>query len=136
MNTVISPSRFDQLEADIAEGPPHRMETVHHFSKGVYLRELRIPAGTLLTGKTHVHPCQNIVCGDITVYNDASGEERRITGHSVFESQAGTRRAGFAHAPTIWVTVHVTKETDLDKIESEVIEPHANPLLENRRLIT
>lgn len=136
MSAVAIPSRFDQLEAAIANGAPHCMETVHHFSKSVYLRELRIPAGTLLTGKRHRHPCQNIVCGDITVYNDASGEERRITGHCVFESQAGTRRAGFAHAPTIWVTVHATEETDLDKIESEVIEPHVNVLIENRRAIT
>lgn len=89
-----------------------------------------MPAGTMLTGKIHKNACLNIVVGDITVFNEAEGSEQRIIGHACFESPPGTRRAGFTHRPTIWTTVHVTNETDLAKIEAEVIEEYRNSLLE------
>ncbi len=130
MTTLTTPSRFDQLEAEIAKLPPVDAEVVHHFSKGVYARELRLPAGAALTGKTHKHACLNIVVGDITVWNVADGTQTRIIGHACFESPAGTHRAGLTHRPTIWTTVHVTEETDLAKIEAEVIEEYTNPLLQ------
>ena len=44
----------------------------------------------------------------------------------MFESKAGTKRAGLAHEDTVWITIHATKETDLKKIEAnEIVE---NPL--------
>lgn len=132
---VSSPSRFDELEAALAALLPAELEIIHHHENGVYIRELRIPAGTILTGKKHRHSCLNIVTGDISVYNDAGQVAQRITGHAVFSSPAGTRRVGFAHLPTIWETVHPTNETDLDKIEAEFIEPHVNPLLESGRAL-
>ncbi len=123
-------SRFDELEAAIALLPKQEMQAVHHFDKGVTSRTLYIPAGTMLTGKKHRKSCLNIVAGDITVFNEAEGTEKRITGHAVFSSPAGTRRVGLAHAPTAWTTIHLTDETDEAKIEAEVIEPHHNPLLQ------
>ncbi len=131
MNTLATPSRFDELEAAIAELPQTDFETIHHFWPGGYGRELRLPAGAKLTGKVHSGQCLNIVCGDISVFNDVDGSVRRIVGHSTFISEPGTRRAGFAHRPTIWVCVHVnpTNETDLQKLEAMFIVPHQNPLL-------
>jgi hypothetical protein len=130
MNQVAT--RFDELEAKIAELPQAEFETVGHFAPGVYARELRLPAGALLTGKIHKTEHLNIVCGDITVHNVEEGTTRRICGHEIFVSKPGTRRAGFTHRPTIWTTIHPTEETDVDKIEQLVIEPHVNPLLGNR----
>ena len=123
-----SPS-FDELEAAIASLPEAVLETVHHFSPGVYARELRIPAGVVLTGKKHRGPCLNFVVGDIGVFNNEGKEQRRITGYECFVSPAGTRRAGLAYGNTVWTTIHPTDETDLMKIENEVIEPHHNLLL-------
>lgn len=104
----------------------------HHFSKGVYARELFIPKGTVLTGKMHKHNHLNImVYGDIEI---ASGEgSKRMTGHCIFESRAGTKRAGFAHEDTLWVTIHATKETDLAKIEANEIADDPLEYLEELR---
>lgn len=125
--------KFDQLEAAIAMLPPIEAEVVHHFAPNVYARELRIHAGTMLTGKMHKTEHLNVVCGDITVFNVEDGTERRITGFETFKSMPGTRRAGYAHQFTVWTTIHPTTETDLEKIEAEVIEPRQNPLLTKGR---
>jgi hypothetical protein len=135
MNTLAPISQFDRLEAAIAQLPEVEPEITHHFAPGVYAREMRLVAGTMLTGKVHKTKHLNIVQGDITVFNEVSGEGRRITGYDCFVSEPGTRRAGFAHAPTSWITVHPTQETDLAKIEDEVIEEYDNPLLENGRAL-
>lgn len=128
-------TKFDQLEAAIATLPPPEMELVHHFSEGVYCRELRMPKGTILTGKIHKKECINIVLGDITVYNLEDQSQERIIGYRTFKSPAGTRRAGVANEHTIWTTIHPTEETDLNKIEEQVIEPYVNPLLNGGRQI-
>lgn len=40
-----------------------------------------------------------------------------------FVSEPGTKRAVLALEDTLWTTVHVTDETDLEKIEEYVIAP-------------
>jgi hypothetical protein len=45
-----------------------------------------------------------------------------------FVSEAGTKRAVYALEDTIWTTIHVTNETDLEKIEDYVIAKDYNEL--------
>jgi len=98
------------------------LPTTHHFAPGMYARELFIPAGMVLTGKTHRCAHLNmLMAGDITVWID--GGMRRVQAPLTFVSQPGTKRVGYAHTDTIWITVHATEETDLEKIEMQVIAP-------------
>lgn len=104
---------------------PHavtELPTTHHFAPGLYAREVKIPAGFVLTGKTHRYAQLNVLAeGDITVWID--GGMKRIQAPHTFVSEAGTKRVGFAHTDVTWITFHATQETDLDKIEAEVIAP-------------
>ena len=92
----------------------------HIFAPGCYAREMLIPAGTVITGKIHKHAHLNFI---------SKGKVRVATefGHEIFEaphtfvSEVGTKRAVHALEDTIWTTVHVTDETDLEKIEEYVI---------------
>lgn len=94
----------------------------HHFSDGIYDRVLHIPAGTVLTGRTHKQPNTNLlVKGDITVLVD--GALKRITAPCKIESPAGVKRVAFAHTDCTWVTRHHTRLTDLKQIEAEFLEP-------------
>ena len=36
-------------------------------------------------------------------------------------SQPGTKRVGYAHVDSIWTNYHATKETDVEKIEAELV---------------
>jgi quercetin dioxygenase-like cupin family protein len=100
--------------------PPVEMKVVHHFSKGVYARELHIPKGTVLTGHIHKHQNLNIMSkGDMTVLTEDGPV--RVQAPFTIVSPAGTKRAAYAHEDTIWTTVHGTDLTDVDEIEAAFI---------------
>ena len=93
----------------------------HKFADGVYVREIFIPKGMLVVGKLHKHSHPNFLLkGDVTVITEGKGKERLKAPLSII-SEAGTKRVVYAHEDTVWVTVHVTEETDLVKIEDHVI---------------
>jgi len=92
----------------------------HHFSNGVYARELFIPKGTVLIGKIHKHENLNILSqGDITVYTEDG--PKRVQAPATIVSKPGTKRLGYAHEDCVWTCIHKTDETDLVKIEEEII---------------
>lgn len=95
----------------------------HSFSDGIYVREIFIPKGTILTGKIHKHDHPNfLMSGKVEIITEFGG-------HEVFEgpksmiSQAGTKRAVHALEDCVWITVHhnPTNATDLKDIEKHVI---------------
>jgi hypothetical protein len=107
-------------KAIVQELPLLSIDPVHHFADSLYAREITIPAGALLTGKVHKTKHFNVCFGDITVWTEQG--MKRLTGFHRFESQPGTKRVGYAHAETVWITVHGSKETDLEALEAELIE--------------
>ena len=107
-------------ESLLEDGRPIELEVLHHFAPGIYARELRIPKGVLLTGKVHKTEHMNILAvGRIEIAN--MGESKEMTGPYVFTSPAGTKRAGYAHEDSVWITIHATEETDLKKLESDLV---------------
>lgn len=116
--------RIDRLEQAMREGPPLDVPVTHHFAPGLYAREVTIPAGALVTGKVHRTRHLNVIsAGHIAVYTEDTGW-RELRAPSTFLSEPGTRRVGFAFEDTVWTTFHPTDETDLERIEAAVIEPH------------
>jgi len=96
--------------------------THHHFADGVYGRELRIPAGAVLTGRIHRFETLNVLAqGEITVLTPDG--MKRITAPAVFTSQANTKKCGYAHTDVVWINVHPTKLRDLSAIEQKFIVP-------------
>lgn len=111
-----------RLEREIGKLPQVELPIRHFFLKsevpvtGGYAREMTIFAGTALVGRVHKHPCINVISkGDISVTTDNG--VKRIQAPYTFVSPAGTKRAGYAHTETIWTTIHLTDETDTEKIE-------------------
>lgn len=101
----------------------------HHFSLGLYGRELLIPAGTILTGKIHKYPQMNILAqGKIAVLID--NEVKELEAPQVICSPAGTKRIAKAITDVVWITIHATEETDLDKIEDHFIAQNEQEYLE------
>ncbi len=117
-----------RLESEMALLPQSDIEPVHRFSHGIYWREITIPAGTLLTGKMHRTDHMSVVLrGDISVLTENGIE--RIKAPAVVPACAGMKRVGYAHEETVWITAHGTHETDLVKLEAELIQ---QPMLEAR----
>jgi len=100
----------------------------HRFTKGCYLREILMPAGTKIIGKIHATEHFNILLtGKVTVVT-AEGSEY-IEAPYTFVSKAGVQKVVFIHEDCLWQTVHVTDKTDLDEIEKEVIVESYDQLL-------
>lgn len=88
--------------------------------KHVYAREILLPAGLTIVGKIHKHAHLNMLMkGRVSVFTEKGRED--FTGPLTMVSQAGTKRAVYAHEDTVWVTVHLTQSTDLEEIEAEII---------------
>ncbi len=99
----------------------------HTFVDGAYVREIFMPKGLLLTSKIHkvTHP-YFILKGDVSVATEEGVVRIKAPFYGV--TKAGTKRLLFIHEETLWITVHVTKETDLEKIEEEIIAPNFESL--------
>jgi len=96
----------------------------HTFVDGAYVREIFMPKGLFLTSKIHkkTHPFF-IMKGDVSVLNSEEGGAVRIKAPYSGITPAGTKRILYIHEDTTWITVHVTDEVDLEKIEEEIIAP-------------
>jgi quercetin dioxygenase-like cupin family protein len=92
----------------------------HIFAPGAYAREMTIPKGTVIIGKIHRHAHLNFIsAGKVRVVTEDGSHE--LTAPHTFVSTVGTKRVVYALEDTIWTTVHITTETDLEKIEEQVI---------------
>jgi hypothetical protein len=93
----------------------------HAFAEGIHVREIFIPKGTVIVGKIHKYAHPNFLMrGDVIVVTEGGGREH-LSAPRAWISQPGTKRAVVALEDTVWITVHATHETDLTKIEDEVI---------------
>jgi hypothetical protein len=92
----------------------------HQFAEGMYVREISVPKGYFVMTKIHKmsHPCF-ILKGRCSVLQEDG--IKRVKAPYYMITKAGTKRLVYVHEDTVWVTVHKTNETDLDKIEEEVI---------------
>jgi len=92
----------------------------HTFADGLYIRQITMPKGMLLTSKIHktTHP-YFVLKGDVSVLTEQGTVRIKAPFSGI--TKAGTKRVLYIHEETVWATVHATKQTDLKKIETEVI---------------
>jgi hypothetical protein len=130
--------RVHAIEFEMKQREQVHCPVKHHFSPGVYARELFIPAGTLLTGKIHKYPQLNILSqGEIAVLTEDG--IRRLQASFTIVSPAGTKRIAYALTDCVWTTIHHTFETDPDTIEHLVTaasEPEYIEFLNKARQVT
>ena len=104
LHDAIAASGLEQLDVDA--------HTAHHFCKGLYARELRIPAGYVVVGK--MHASENfflIVSGDVSI--STRDGIRRVQGPLLAVTKPGDKRVAFAHTDTIMFNF----DTRADEVE-------------------
>ena len=131
MGEVVKHINIDAIEKIIADNNnPIELPLVHRFTDGIYVREIFMPKGTLLTSKIHKTRHQFMVLkGEVSVL-DEQGNEVRITAPHIGITEIGTRRVLYIHEDCIWATVHANPNNENEvEIEARIIEPHDNELL-------
>jgi hypothetical protein len=96
----------------------------------VYIREIYMPAGSVVIGKIHKTQHFNIIQkGRVTVFDPTGSFE--LKGPVTFISKPGVQKVLHIEEDTIWSTVHITDERDLARLEAALIEPDDSyPLLD------
>jgi len=113
------PARLDfaALERELRLEPRVPCPVTHHFSHGIYARQMLAAAGSLVLGKKHRGPCLNIMLSGKCVLIDADGSKRELTAPQCFESPAGQKLA-YVIEDMVWVNVWATNETDVERLET------------------
>jgi len=118
-----------RLQAEMARMPQIVLQTNHYFVKGMYARELVIPAGTTLVGK--IHKSEHffmLMSGDMTLWTEEG--MRRVQAPYLSCAKPGMKRVGFAHADSVCINIHSTELTDLVEIEEQLIEKEDIPMVD------
>lgn len=117
-----------KLQFELAQLPQLALDTRHFFVKGMYARQIDIPAGTTLVGK--VHRSEHffmLLKGDMTLWTEEG--MRRVQAPYVACARPGIKRVGLAHEDSVCINVHTTELTDLAEIEEELVEKEDLPVL-------
>lgn len=123
-----------ELEDIMRLAPQVDCPVTHHFSDGIYAREMLIPKGTVLTGKIHKYTNLNIMSkGELSVLTESGVV--RVKAPFTIVSPAGTKRIAYAHEDTIWTTIHATEDTDLEKIEHHFVAQDEAEFLEFTKVL-
>jgi hypothetical protein len=92
----------------------------HSFAKGLYIREITMPANMLFVTKIHKYShAAFVLSGEVSILEENG--PRRVIAPASFITPPGTKRIVFTHKETVWTTVHATDKTDLNEIEEEII---------------
>lgn len=106
-----------------AEGVQVECPLVHHFSPGIYAREIFMPAGTFIIGHKHKTQHLNIILsGKAAVLMD--GEVHYVEAPAVIESKPGVQKVLLIEEDMRWMTIHAnpTECRDVVQLEEEAIE--------------
>lgn len=102
---------------------PAETSLVHHFAPGVYAREFRVPAGSIGVGAIHKTEHLNVILQGTAVVWSSDGT-REISAPAVFVSKPGSQKIVYNADDLVWLTIHPTHETDLARLEEELVEVH------------
>jgi hypothetical protein len=128
----VNDERIDTLESVMTENFDSVVcPLIHRFTPNMYIREIFMPKGSLITSKIHMteHPF-TISKGKVSVSIDGNGWE-------VFEApytgitKIGTRRVLYIEEDCVWTTYHVNEDncTDVAEIEDRILDKYVNKLL-------
>jgi hypothetical protein len=114
-------------EATITQ-PQIQCEEKHHFGPNIYIKEVTMPAGSLIIGKHHRmdHLC-NMVSGRMRILQE-DGTTKELVAPVTFMSKPG-RKVAYIIETVVFQNIYSTPETDIEKLENMCVD-NSKPLLE------
>ena len=130
------PQISENLEAAMIEMPQAECPVVHHFGPGVYIREVRMPAGALVLGHKHRYGHTNILVKGRLKFLCEDGVVREFAAPMVMPGIPG-RKLALILEDTIWQNVYATEVTDPVALEDILLDksPAWNEYADQVRLL-
>jgi len=95
--------------------------TVHHFSDGLYAKEMVIPKGYQIGQHAHKYSHLSILAkGSVKVVTDDGAQE--FTAPACIDIKAGIHHVIEALEDSTWFCIHATDETDVSKVDEVLIK--------------
>jgi hypothetical protein len=111
----------EQIEAKLLELPQVDCPVLHHFGPGVYIREVRMPAGSLILGHRHKNTHTNILVSGRLKFLNEGGEVAELVAPVVITSNPG-RKLAYIIEDTVWQNVYATEERNVEKLEEMLLD--------------
>jgi quercetin dioxygenase-like cupin family protein len=94
---------------------------LHHFSDGVYARQMTLKAGHEVD--THEHKYSHLaILGSGSVIVEVDGEMEKRDGPCVIDIEAGKKHRIQALTDVVWFCVHATDVADPEKMDEVLIK--------------
>jgi quercetin dioxygenase-like cupin family protein len=94
---------------------------VHHFSDGLYAKEMTIPKGFIAGTHAHTYSHLSILAkGKVVVRTDF--EEKEYSAPACIEIKSGILHTIEALEDSQWFCIHATDETDVSKVDEVLIQ--------------
>jgi len=92
----------------------------HTIVGGLYIREIFMPKGQLMTTGIHKkeHPFF-VLKGDVSVLTENGVNRIKAPYNSI--TKPGTKRIIYIHEDTVWITVHATEKESVPEILEDII---------------
>lgn len=113
--------------------------TKHYFANGAYVREMSVPANTVVVGRIHKYETINILLeGEIEIVNE-DGTRKSLKAPHVFIAPPGNQKAAITITPVRWLNSMACKTTDHKEAEKlltcETIQEY-NKFADEQRALT
>jgi len=111
---------MEELEKHLLKQEQVECPVVHRFGPGVYIREIFMPAGTIVIGHHHRYAHMNVMLkGEMDIVDD-DGCVETLKAPFTFIAPPG-RKTLHIKEDTVFQNIYAIEETDLDKIEEKLI---------------
>jgi len=94
--------------------------TQHHFSSGVYAKQMMLPKGYFALSHAHAYDHLSILAsGAVVIKTD--NKEKYYEAPVCITIEKNTHHSITALEDAVWFCIHATEETDADKIDEVLI---------------
>lgn len=93
----------------------------HHFGPGIYIRELRMKAGTFAIGHRQKHQHMNVLLKGKVLMLQNDGTTTEVYAPMTFVGQPG-RKMGYVLEDVVWQNIYATKVQDVPTLEDMFLD--------------
>lgn len=122
VDKVVTREQIMNLQNELAQFEQVEFELKHYHARGIYAREIFVPAGGIVVGKIQKYTHINTISQGRVIVITESGR-MDISAPFTFVSEAGAKRCCVVLEDTIWTTYHATEKESVEEIEDELIAP-------------
>jgi hypothetical protein len=117
----LATDKIDALMRELVSRPQVECPVTHHFGPNIYIREVVMPAGTVVIGKYHKHDHMcNMIQGRMIVVSE-DGERAEVVAPCVFMAKKG-RKTAYILETVRFQNIYSTDETDVEKLEHMMVD--------------